>query len=59
MEKILHTPKSLLSHGHGRFSLRPCYKGISGFVHRNVTCRCYTHVLNRGGHGVLSPLDRS
>lgn len=27
-------------------------------VHGQVTCRCFVHVLNRGGHGVLSPLDR-
>ena len=27
-------------------------------VHGRVTCRCYVHVLNRGGRGVLSPLDR-
>jgi integrase len=23
-----------------------------------ATTQIYTHVLNRGGHGVLSPLDR-
>jgi site-specific recombinase XerD len=28
--------------------------------HRDVsTTQIYTHVLNRGGRGVLSPLDRS
>ncbi|HEY0722142.1 MAG TPA: tyrosine-type recombinase/integrase, partial [Gammaproteobacteria bacterium] len=28
--------------------------------HKDVkTTQIYTHVLNRGGHGVLSPLDRS
>nr|WP_306460412.1 tyrosine-type recombinase/integrase [Rhodanobacter denitrificans] len=27
--------------------------------HKDVaTTQIYTHVLNRGGHGVLSPLDR-
>jgi site-specific recombinase XerD len=27
--------------------------------HKDVTTtQVYTHVLNRGGHGVLSPLDR-
>ena len=28
--------------------------------HKDVaTTQIYTHVLNRGGHGVLSPLDRA
>ncbi|WP_426687612.1 tyrosine-type recombinase/integrase, partial [Rhodanobacter ginsengiterrae] len=28
--------------------------------HKDVaTTQIYTHVLNRGGHGVLSPLDRN
>lgn len=38
--------------------LNPHECGLSGHVHRCITCRYIAHVLNRGAGAVLSPLDR-